>query len=280
MTGTVPALRRSRDEGTRKQSVAGAVKVPAVLIRAGMRTAVEDLVAEEAPVTIAVDGQEVLTLLCSPFDLDSLAVGCLFSEGILKSREEIKKVTVDGRKGVVRVMTKAGRGADPQVLGKRVVPSGAGKGASFYRLAGARAGLKAQSRLRMRAQTVLDLVARFQHISELRRTTHGVHSAALCDARRIVMFADDIGRHNAMDRIIGRCVLTDVPAASHGLILSGRISSEMLLKAARAGIAVLISVASPTSVTVRLAGEIGLTVVGRVRGGRMNVYSADWRILT
>jgi FdhD protein len=110
--------------------------------------------------------------------------------------------------------------------------------------------------------------------------TRGVHSAALCDARKIVMFADDIGRHNAIDKIIGRCILTDVPADKHGLIFSGRISSEMLLKGARRGFPVVISVASPTNVAVRMANDIGMTVVGMVKGKKMNIYSGDWRIVT
>ncbi len=249
-----------------------------VRISAGVRSRVEEPVAAEAPLTIVVDGQELVTMLCSPFNLEPLAVGCLFSEGILKGREEVRKVTVDDKRGVVRVETKAGRGADPELLKKRVVPSGAGKGASFYRPGEAPAGLKVESRFSMRAEKVLALVDQFQHGSELRRVTHGVHGAALCDSERILMFAEDIGRHNAIDRIIGRCVLTDVPGGDHGLIFSGRISSEMLLKGARRGIPILISVAAPTGVAVRLARDIGLTVVGRVWGEKMNIYSGDWRI--
>lgn len=253
-------------------------RVPVVRVWAGVRSRVEEPVAAEVPLTIVVDGQELVTMLCSPFDLKPLAVGCLFSEGVLKSREEIKKVTVDNRRGVVRVETRAGRGADPEVLKKRIVPSGAGKGASFYRLGEAQAGLSAESGFCMRAESVLALVDQFQHGSELRRATHGVHGAALCDSKRILMFAEDIGRHNAIDRIIGRCVLADVPGGDHGLIFSGRISSEMLLKAARRGFPILISVAAPTGVAVRMARDIGLTVVGRVWGEKMNIYSGDWRI--
>ena len=132
----------------------------------------------------------------------------------------------------------------------------------------------------MLASDVLVLVGEFQHGSELHKVTRGVHSAALCDSRKILMFADDIGRHNAIDKIVGRCILTDVPAENHGLIFSGRVSSEMLLKAARRGFPVVISVASPTNVAVTMARDIGMTMVGMVRGKRMNIYSGDWRIVT
>jgi FdhD protein len=166
------------------------------------------------------------------------------------------------------------------VLSKRLITSGCGRGASFYSLADAQVGMRIESRFQMLARDVLALVGQFQHGSELHRVTHGVHSAALCDGQKIVMFADDIGRHNAIDKVIGRCILADLPAENHGLIFSGRISSEMLLKAARRGFPVVISVASPTNVAVRMATDIGMTVVGMVRGKRMNIYSGAWRIVT
>ena len=262
------------------EAMSGAEKLRVVRIADGVRSDVEDAVVKESPLTIVLDNQELVTMLCSPIDLKYLAIGFLFSEGFLKSKEEVKKVVVDDRKGIAWVETKEGKGADAGVLSKRLITSGCGRGASFYSLADAQAGLKIQSQFQMLAADVLDLVGQFQHGSELHRVTRGVHSAALCDARKILMFADDIGRHNAIDKIIGQCILTDVPADSHGLIFSGRISSEMLLKAARRGFSVVISVASPTNVAVRMANDMGMTVVGMVRGKRMNVYSGAWRIVT
>jgi FdhD protein len=261
------------------ETVTGAEKFPVVRITEGVRSDVEDLVVKEAPLTIVLDNQELVTMLCSPIDLKHLAIGFLFSEGFLKSKEEIKKVVVDDRKGIAWVETKEGKGVDADVLNKRLITSGCGRGASFYSLADAQVGIKIESRFRMLSKDVLALVAQFQHGSELHRITHGVHSAALCNAQKIVMFADDIGRHNAIDKVIGRCILTDVPAENHGLIFSGRISSEMLLKAARRGFPVVISVASPTNVAVRMANDMGMTVMGMVRGKRLNIYSGAWRIV-
>jgi len=262
------------------ETMSGAEKLRVVRIADGVRSDVEDAVVKESPLTIVLDNRELVTMLCSPIDLKYLAIGFLFSEGFLKSKEEIRKVVVDDRKGIAWVETRAGKGADADILNKRLITSGCGRGASFYSLADAQADIKIDSRFQMLAGDVLALVGEFQHGSELHKVTRGVHSAALCDAREIVMFADDIGRHNAIDKIIGRCILTDVPADNHGLMFSGRISSEMLLKAARRGFAVVISVASPTNVAVRMANDIGMTVVGMVRGKRMNIYSGDWRIVT
>jgi FdhD protein len=262
------------------ETVTGAEKLPVVRITEGARSDVQDSVVREAPLTVVLDNQELVTMLCSPIDLKHLAIGFLFSEGFLKGREEIKKVVVDDRKGIAWVETKEGKGVDASILSRRLITSGCGRGASFYSLADAQVGMKIESRFQMLAKDVLALVAEFQHGSELHKTTHGVHSAALCDAQKIVMFADDIGRHNAIDKIIGRCILTDVPADRHGLIFSGRISSEMLLKAARRGIPMVISVASPTNVAVRMANDMGVTMVGMVRGKRMNIYAGAWRIVT
>ena len=262
------------------ETTTGAEKLPVVRITEGVRTDVEDLVVKEAPLTIVLDNQELVTMLCSPINLKYLAVGYLFSEGFLKRKEEIKKVVVADRKGIAWVETRAGKGADADILSKRLITSGCGRGASFYSLADAQVGMKIDSRFQMLASDVQALVSQFQHGSKLHRVTHGVHSAALCDAQKIVVFADDIGRHNAIDKVIGQSILTDLPAENHGLIFSGRISSEMLLKAARRGFPVVISVASPTNVAVRMANDIGMTVVGMVRGKRMNIYSGDWRIVT
>ncbi|MBN2098368.1 MAG: formate dehydrogenase accessory sulfurtransferase FdhD [Dehalococcoidia bacterium] len=262
------------------ENVNAAEQVRLVRITEGIRTDVEDVVVRESSLTIVLDNQELVTMLCSPIDLKPLAVGYLFSEGFLKSKEEIKNVVVDDRKGIVRVETKTGEGADAAILSKRLVTSGSGRGSSFYKLADAQAGIKIDSRFQMLARDVLALVGQFQCSSELHEVTRGVHSAALCDERKILVFADDIGRHNAIDKIIGRCILVDVAAKDHGLIFSGRISSEMLLKAARRDIPVVISIASPTNVAVRMANDMGMTVVGMVRGKKMNIYSGDWRIVT
>ncbi len=266
-------------ETARRSLEQGAERVRLVRIEGGTSIQAEELVVRESSLTVVLDRQELATMLCLPADLKALAVGFLFSEGFIKRRDDIAKIAVDNRKSIVRVETREGRGPDPEVLRRRIITSGCGKGASFYRLADAAAGIAINSDFTMAAADVQALVDEFQQGSDLHRVTRGVHSAALCGSREIIMFADDVGRHNTIDRIVGRCLLENVPAASHGLIFSGRISSEMLLKAARAGIPVVISVASPTNVAVRMAREMGMTVVGRARGTSLNVYSGDWRIV-
>jgi len=111
------------------------------------------------------------------------------------------------------------------------------------------------------------------------KATGGVHSAALCHTKGIFVFSEDIGRHNAIDKIFGECVLRDIPTDDHMIITSGRISSEILLKVARRNIPILISKSAPTNLGVRLADELGISLIGFVRGKKMNIYTNRWRLV-
>jgi len=243
-------------------------------------TGIEDMVAKESPLTIILNNRELVTLLCSPENLKYLAVGFLFSEGLLKSKDEIKKIIVDDRRGVVRVETEGDEELAGDALFKRFITSGCGRGASFYSAIDAQDQVKVESRLEISTPEVLALVHEFQHRSQVYRSTGGVHSAALCDIRDILVFNEDIGRHNAVDKIFGACILNDIATDDHILITSGRISSEILLKIARRNVPVIVSKSAPTNLGVRLANDLGVTLVGFVRGKRMNVYTHAWRIGT
>jgi len=241
-------------------------------------SSIDDVVAKEFPLTIILNNQELVTLLCSPVSLRYLTVGFLFSEGFLKSKDEIKKIIVDDRRGVVRVETEEDIELARDVLFKRLVTSGCGRGASFYSVADAQGQVKVESRIEVSILEVLALVKEFQNRSQIYRATGGVHSAALCDTRDILAFSEDIGRHNAVDKIFGECILNDISTDDSIIITSGRISSEILLKVAKRNVPIIVSKSAPTNLGLRLAAEFGVTLVGFVRGKRMNVYTHDWRI--
>jgi len=242
------------------------------------RSSLEEVVAREFPVTIILNDQELVTLLCSPSNLKYLVVGFLSSEGLLKSKDEIKKIVVDDERGVIRLDTVEDKGFDQDVLFKRLITSGCGRGASFYNAADA-TSQKVESRTEISADEVFALTNEFQHGSEVYLATHGVHSAALCDRKSILVFSEDIGRHNAIDKIFGKCLLEDIPTDDRVIITSGRISSEILHKVAKRGIPIIISIAAPTNLGVRIADNLGITLIGSVRGKKMNVYTNDWRIV-
>jgi FdhD protein len=240
----------------------------------------EDVVARESPLTIILNNRELVTLLCSPVDLRYLAVGFLFSEGLLKSKDDIKKIMVDDRRGVVRVETEGNQELASDALFKRFITSGCGRGASFYNAVDALDQAKVESQVNVSTLEVLALVKEFQQRSQLYRATGGVHSAALSDTKSIIVFGEDIGRHNAVDKIFGQCILNGLATDGHMIITSGRISSEILLKVARRSIPIIVSKSAPTNLGVRLADNLGVTLIGFVRGKRMNVYTHAERIST
>ncbi|UCD08253.1 MAG: formate dehydrogenase accessory sulfurtransferase FdhD [Dehalococcoidales bacterium] len=242
------------------------------------RESIEDIVVKEFPITIILNNDELVTMLCSPKNLDYLAVGFLFSEGLLESKDEIKNVLVDENRGIVRVNTKEEKDFDNEFLFKRMITSGCGRGASFYHAADAENREQIQSDTKISTGEVLTLMKEFQQKSEVFRETGGVHSAALCDTNNILVFMEDIGRHNAIDKIFGECVIEDIPTDDRVVVTSGRVSSEILLKVSRRNIPIIISKSAPTNLGIRLANELGMTLLGFARGKRVNAYTNDWRI--
>ncbi len=258
--------------------IAGTDRISIQRVTRDGKQATEDIVAREMPLTIIFNNQELVTLLCSPGDLNSLAAGFLYSEGLLEKREDIKRVLVDEDKGIVRVETVQDTDMPAELLFKRMITSGCGRGASFYSAADVKNRHQVESQATVSASRVLSLVQEFQHLSPLYRATGGVHSAALYGAGGILAFNEDIGRHNAVDKIFGECLLKGIITEGQLMVISGRISSEILLKVAKRNVPIIVSVSAPTDLAVRLAGELGITLLGFVRGKHANIYTNEWRI--
>ena len=239
---------------------------------------IDTAVASEFPVTIVFDNRELVTLLCSPSDIEYLAVGFLFAEGFLTSKNEIKKMTVDEQKGIVRIESREGVEPARELLFKRLITSACGRGAAFYSTADAQHLAKVESRIVISPHQVFALVEEFDQRSRLYKATGGVHSAALSDARKILVWNDDLGRHNAIDKVFGECIMRDIATEDRVVISSGRTPSEMVVKVARGRVPILISVGATTDLGVRLANDLGVTLIGFVRGKDMTVYTNDWRI--
>lgn len=242
----------------------------------------EDLVTRELPLRIMLNNRELATLLCSPLELSYLAIGFIFSAGLIKSKDEIEKIAVDDQKGLVRVETREDREPADRPLDKQLITSGGGRVAIWggYYPDDAPGQKKVTSRYNVSATQVLALVRQFQRRSQIFKATGGVHSAALCDRQGILVFSEDIGRHNAIDKVLGKCILENLPTANRIMITSGRVSSEIVFKVARMNIPILVSRSAPTDLGVRLAGDLGLTLVGFARGDKMKVYTKGGRIVT
>ena len=241
-------------------------KIPILRLTEEGSSNIEDIVVRESPLTIILNNQEVVTLLCSPKDLKYLAISFLFSEGLLENKGDIKKITVDELRGVVRVETEEDKALATEHVFKRSIASGGGRGSSFYNTADVPRQAKVESQVKISTHQVFTLMAEFVQYSEVFRATGGVHSAALCDTENILVFNEDIGRHNAIDKIFGECILKDIPTDGRVVITSGRISSEILLKVAKRNIPIIISKSAPTNLGVKLASDLGITLLGFVRG--------------
>ncbi|MFA4837040.1 MAG: formate dehydrogenase accessory sulfurtransferase FdhD [Dehalococcoidia bacterium] len=252
--------------------------ITALRISDAERVEIEDAVAREFPLTIILNDQELVTMLCSPAKMKYLAIGFLASEGLIKTKDEIKNILLNERRGVVRVETKEATAIDGGLIFKRFLTSGCGKGTSFHSVTDALNQTRVESTTTVSAQQVFAMVKEFQLRSEVYKNTGGVHSAALADGKNIIVFCDDVGRHNAIDKIFGECLWEGIPTEDRIILTSGRISSEILGKMAKRSIPIIISRSAPTDLAIRAASNLGITLVGFARGRRMNVYSNSWRI--
>lgn len=252
--------------------------LPVVRITGNDREETRAVVAGEFPLTVFLNDVELVTLLCTPSHLDKLAVGFLFAEGFLKSKDDIKNLTVNERTGIVRVTRHGEFDLSRELLFKRLITSACGRGAAFYSSADTQNLAKIDSNVTISSFDVFNLLDKFNRSSELFKTTGGVHSAALAEGNDILVFKDDLGRHNAIDKVFGECILRDIPTEDRILISSGRAPSEMVLKAARGKVPVLVSVGSTTDLGIRLADNLGVTLVGFARGKGMTIYTHGRRI--
>lgn len=238
-----------------------------------------DKVATEIGFSLTVNDKQVVTLLCTPSELDCMAIGFLLSEGLLKERDELLNFQVDEKDFTVSVTLKGLPENIDTAFHKKTITSGCGRGITFTdatdlkRLAPNRTGLTVTK------GEIEDLMKKFRSVSKLFLETGGVHSAALADNEQIYLFSEDIGRHNAVDKLIGKAFLANLPVEDKILLSSGRISGEIMTKVIRNRIPIIISRTAPTCMSITYAEDHGVTLVGFARGNRMNIYTHPQRIL-
>ncbi|GAB4257194.1 MAG: formate dehydrogenase accessory sulfurtransferase FdhD [Deferrisomatales bacterium] len=254
----------------------GAVPWGVRRFRGGTWEAVEDVVVDEVPLTLYVNGREVVTLLTLGEHPLELAVGFLRSEGFFAARDEL--LGWEEEDGAVRVQLARDVTAVERLLDKRTVTTGCGKGTTFYHALDALRCRPVASATRFAPEAVLKWMGELQRRSGLYRRTGGTHNASLADGARTVCFRTDIGRHNAVDMLGGWAFLNAVDLGRTALLTTGRISSEILIKGAKMGAPLIVSRSAPTALALRLARELNVTVVGYVRNGRFNVYTHGERL--
>jgi len=245
----------------------------------------KDLVAEETPLHVFLNQTHYVTILCLPTHLKELALGYLLSEGVLKSIDEIQEVRL-GKAGKCKVRLKPKIDIEKRVSitqpFTRLVLSACGS-PDYWPLS------KLIDRLELhklplgftvKAEVVSEAVRRLNTLAETFRKTGGVHVAALYSRNgELITYAEDVGRHNAVDKVIGAAALEKLNFSQCFLASSGRLTGDIVLKAARVGIPVVASLTAAISSGVEAAGRTGQTLIGFVRGTRMNVFTHPERII-
>jgi FdhD protein len=233
-----------------------------------LRTSVN--VPSETELTISVNGQELVTILCTPTKLNCLVLGFLYAEGIISGVGDVASMRVCDEESLADVRLSNPEYKLPTL---RKLTSGCGGGVAFITQ-----GQRVNSGLVVTPTEVLSLMKQFQEQMELYRLCGGVHTSALSDTKNLLVVAEDIGRHNTLNKIQGECLLRGLSIRDGLLLTTGRVSSEMLLKAAKMQAPVVVSRTSPTGRAISLARDLGIALVGYARGSRLSVYSHPERL--
>jgi FdhD protein len=238
-------------------------------VHAGHVAEIVGPVVKEQPLTVYVNGERFLTLLCSPVQLEALVAGYLWMEKVIAGLDEVARLdvsVVDGRADVTLTH-------GVTLPTERILTSGCGGGITFridHRLFP-----RLASTLRVRPEQLSVGMKGLFEAAVHYRQSRGIHGAALSDGGRLLVVAEDVGRHNAVDKIKGEALFRGIPTEDRILLSTGRVSSEMLLKAARMGVPIVASRTSPTEMAVALAEQLNITVCGYVRPDSLNLYAGE-----
>lgn len=241
--------------------------------QAGTSEEAEDFIATEKKLKVSVNGEAILSLYCSPSMLRELIVGFFLTEGIISGNFCFDDIAMKYGEEDISVDIPARGEVTTEGF---TITSGCAGGITFNRK---RDFEKITDTFSLRATALENVFRQFQQKGELYRLTGCVHSAALSDGERILVYAEDIGRHNAVDKVIGHAILEEIPFTAKIMLVSGRLSSEIASKCARWGIPLVASRTAPTDLAIKIAEASGVTLAGFVRGERMNVYTHAQRII-
>lgn len=251
----------------------GNMPVHYIQVASGELTSIDAEIIVETPVSLTVNGEPWLTFMCTPVDLEAMAVGFLYNEGLIQSVTEIADVR----------LCDTGDNVDVWLHHSLEKPE------NWRRTSGCTGGITSVQNTEqikavtnggvLPAESVGELVAGLFKSQQLYRTTGGVHTSAISDGTNIILMAEDIGRHNTLDKLAGRILLDGINPQRTIILTTGRISSEMLQKANRLGASIVISRTSPSSLSIELAQRFGITLIGYARRNRFNIYAHPERII-
>ncbi len=231
---------------------------------------IEDYIAVEKKLKVSVNGKDVISLYCTPSMIKELVIGLFLTEGILPNKISPDEMRIEyGEEIKVDIPAE-------DVLTEEMAISRCLGGVTLNKK---REFEKVKHNFSITFEALKTIFNEFQEKSESFRLTGCFHSAAISDGERILVFAEDIGRHNAVDKVIGCSIIEEIPFTEKLMLVSCRVSSEIVSKCLRWGIPIIASRGAPTDLAIEIAETSGVTLVGFVRGDRLNVYTNTQRIL-
>lgn len=232
----------------------------------------EGEVIGEAVITINVNGDELVSLMATPDQQAELALGFLVNEGLMADLNDLDHVHVSEDGCCVDVWLQHAI----KIPERRVITSGCGGGVTFEQPEVTVGHVEAD--LRMTPDQLFAMFRRLHFPDSLHARARGVHASGLSDGKQIFALAEDVGRHNTIDKIVGMCLQQNIQTEGKALLATGRISSEMLRKGVRMGCPIVASRNSPTSLSVKMADAAGITLVGYARQGKLRAYTHSFRL--
>jgi len=228
-------------------------------------------VAGERPLALFVDKKEIVTLMTLGTQPEALALGYLRNQGLIERLEDIKSIHADWDAEAVAVTTFRGVAELDKRTAKRTVTSGCGQGTVFGNMLEKLERAKLP-RVRLKQSAIYDLLHSLNDYNDIYRSAGAVHGCALCRGTDVLIFIEDVGRHNAADAIAGHMWLEDLEGGDKIFYTTGRLTSEMVIKTAQMGIPVLLSRSGVTQMGLDLARRLGVTMIARAKGKHFLVY--------
>ena len=234
-------------------------------------------IAGEYPLTLYVDKQEIVTLMTLGAAPEALTIGYLRNQRLVGSLDEIASVQVDWEVNAVSVTTRHGQGIAASRTEKRTVTTGCGQGTVFGDLMAEIDDIHLPAEATLSEETLYGLLDSVRHHESIYKQAGAVHGCALARGSEILMFVEDVGRHNAVDAIAGKMWLDGLEGGDKIFYTTGRLTSEMVIKTAQMGIPFLVSRSGLTQMGWEIARKLGMTMIGRAQGKHYLLFTGEDR---
>ncbi|MDW8799881.1 formate dehydrogenase accessory sulfurtransferase FdhD [Clostridium sp. A1-XYC3] len=240
---------------------------------------VEEIMIYEYPLSIILSDTHITTLTCTPENLKALVVGYLRTQGIIDSMEDIKTLEIDEKSGIARVNINSNMDKKPC---RQVLPVGFNENneKEFFQklIRDLNCKVVKDNNITIGIEKIYHLMKENLSYSEAFKQTGGAHSIALCDKEKVLFICEDVARHNAVDKVMGEALIRNISLEDKILLISGRVSFEMVLKTSKSGIPIVVSKSAPTNLSIELSNALNITLIGFVRGEKANIYTNSYRV--